>query len=83
MPSYTVSVDGTPLATVTGVDGAVRVGDTECRVVPLGAHEFAVLIGDRTIRVAAAEVNGRVQMAVNGCSTDATVVSSREAALRE
>jgi biotin carboxyl carrier protein len=79
----TVTIYGERLDVVPGDEGTVTVAGRLCRVIPIGPHEFAVQVGQRTIRVAAASTDGNVHLVVNGRAAEATVLTSREAALME
>ena len=83
MRRYAVDIYGERLDVVPGDDGTVTVDGRPCRVMTIGPQEFAVQVGQRTIRVVAAGTEGKIQLVVNGRAAEAGVLSSREAALRE
>jgi biotin carboxyl carrier protein len=78
-----VTIYGERLDVVPGDEGTVTVAGRLCRVIPIGPYEFAVQVGQRTIRVAAAGTDDKVQLVVNGRAAEAIVLTNREAALRE
>jgi biotin carboxyl carrier protein len=83
MPTYAVTLHGERLDVVPGDEGTVSVAGRLCRVIPIGPQEFAVQVGQRTIRVAAAGADGTVQLVINGKAAEAGVMSNREAVLKE
>ena len=82
MGKYEVTLDGRQHAVEILHGTEITVDGQQIQIVSATAHAFTVRVGERFVRVTAAQTDGAVQVLVNGCVSEAMVLSDRDLLLR-
>jgi pyruvate carboxylase subunit B len=79
---YEVTLDGRQHAVEILHGTEITVDGQQIQIVSATAHAFTVRVGERFVRVTAAQTDGALQVLVNGCVSEAMVLSDRDLLLR-